>query len=50
MTGLRRLRAGFARVRMSVGRCGELRRSEREMPVFRRGEEAPQGPYFGSWF
>jgi hypothetical protein len=55
MTGLGRLRAGLVRARMVIGKCGELRRQGpvgvwRDGEVFRRGEEAPPGPSFGSWF
>lgn len=53
MSGLGRLRVRLGRARMSIGKCGELRRSGpvREGPVFRRpAEEVSKGPSFGSWF
>ncbi len=50
MSGLARLRARLGRARMAVGKCGELRWTRCDGPVFRRPEEAPPGPSFGSWF
>jgi hypothetical protein len=49
MSGLARLRARLGRARMAVGKCGELRRTRRDDLIFRRPEEAPPGPSFGSW-
>lgn len=56
MSGLGRLRARLGRVRMALGKCGELRahgpvRAWRDGEVFAgRTEEARGGPSFGSWF
>ncbi|MDA1362825.1 hypothetical protein O1R50_24625 [Glycomyces luteolus] len=55
MTGFGRLRARWGRARMAIGKCGELRRHGpvgvwSGGAVFRRGEQAPPGPSFGSWF
>lgn len=55
MTGLGRLRARWGRARTAIGRCGRPRRHgptgvRRDGELFRRSEEAPPGPSFGSWF
>jgi hypothetical protein len=47
--GLQRLRSAVDRARMSLGGCRELRRAREEFSPFRRSEEAPPGPGFGSW-
>lgn len=50
MKGLKRFRAAVDRARMSLGGCRELRRVREDFEPFRRAEEAPPGPSFGSWF
>lgn len=49
MNGLKRLRARFARARLGLGGCRELRRAREEFTIFRRAGEAPSDPSFGSW-